>query len=74
MLPWTDRKGKLAPLKLAVFVGTLLPALWLAWQAGTGELPAIASTGGALGNLGARPINEAIHQTGETDPKRSFRR
>jgi len=65
MLPWTDRKGNLAPLKLIVLVGTFLPAAWLAWQALTGGLPAIEGSGPALSGLGARPINEAIHQTGD---------
>lgn len=65
MLPWTDRKGRLAPLKLAVFIGTLLPAAWLAYQALTGGLPAVEGSGAALSGLGARPINEAIHQTGD---------
>lgn len=65
MLPWTDRRGKLARLKLAVFIGTLMPAAWLAWQALTGGLPAVEGSGAALSGLGARPINEAIHQTGD---------
>lgn len=51
MMPWTDRSGRLAPLKLVTFVGVLVPALWLAievWQ----------------GWLGPRSITQAIHQSG----------
>jgi len=50
-LPWTDRGGRVAPLKALVFAGLFLPGLWVA-----GAL--------ALGELGARPITEAIHQIG----------
>ena len=49
--PWNDYGGKLSPLKLVVFVALFLPAAWTA----------IAF---ATGNLGARPLNEAIHQQG----------
>ena len=31
-LPWTDRAGRPSPLKLAVFVATLAPALWMAFE------------------------------------------
>jgi sulfoxide reductase heme-binding subunit YedZ len=49
--PWRDRQGAFSPLKLAVLVALMLPALWVAWL--------------AAGNaLGPRPITEAIHQTG----------
>jgi sulfoxide reductase heme-binding subunit YedZ len=51
MLPWTDRSGNLAPLKLITFVGVLAPALWLAVEA-------------AQGSLGPRPVTQAIHQSG----------
>ena len=61
MTPWTDRSGKFSPLKTAVLVGACLPALWLVWQALSGALAAAAP----LGPLGARPITEAIHQTGD---------
>ncbi len=49
--PWNDYGRKLSPLKLVVFVALFLPAGWtvLAY---------------ATGNLGARPLNEAIHQQG----------
>ncbi len=49
--PWNDYSRKLSPLKLAVFTALFLPAAWTAGQALTG-------------NLGARPLTEAIHQQG----------
>ena len=49
--PWKDRNGRTSPLKLAVFAALFVPALWVA--------VAFAS-----GWLGARPLNEAIHQLG----------
>ena len=49
--PWNDYSRKLSPLKLTVFVALFLPASW--------TLIAFAT-----GNLGARPLNEAIHQQG----------
>ncbi len=49
--PWNDYSGRLSPLKLAAFVALFGPALWV-----------IAAF--ALGGLGARPLNEAIHQIG----------
>jgi sulfoxide reductase heme-binding subunit YedZ len=61
MTPWTDRSGKFSPLKAAVLAGACLPALWLVWQALSGAL--VPAT--PLGLLGARPITEAIHQTGD---------
>lgn len=51
MLPWTDRTGHFAPLKCAVFLGVLVPALWIVAEA-------------TFGWLGERPVTEAIHQTG----------
>jgi sulfoxide reductase heme-binding subunit YedZ len=50
-LPWNDYSGKLSPLKLTVFIALFLPVAWTAGQALTG-------------NLGARPLTEAIHQQG----------
>jgi methionine sulfoxide reductase heme-binding subunit len=50
--PWTTRSGEFSALKLAVFVGTLLPALGIAVQA-------------SLGWLGSKPLTEAIHQSGD---------
>lgn len=61
MKPWTDRAGHFSPLKTAVFAGTLLPALWLAYYAATG-FPAVAPSGGILG---PRPYSAAIHFTGD---------
>src|SRR5215212_2514055 len=49
--PWHDYSGRTSPLKLAVFVLLFVPALWVA----------VAFT---QGWLGARPLNEAIHQIG----------
>ena len=49
--PWNDYGGKLSPLKLGVFVALFLPAAWTLFAALTG-------------NLGARPLTEAIHQQG----------
>ena len=49
--PWNDYNGRLSRLKLAVFVALFGPALWV-------------MAAYALGWLGARPDNEAIHQIG----------
>ena len=49
--PWTDRRGRLDPLRAAVFALLLLPVAWLALR-------------GWLNMLGARPLNAAIHSTG----------
>ena len=49
--PWKDYSGRTSPLKLMVFVALFGPALWV-----------LASF--PLGWLGARPLNEAIHQIG----------
>ena len=49
--PWTDRRGRLDPLRAAVFTLLLLPAGWLAVR-------------GWLDMLGARPLHAAIHVTG----------
>jgi methionine sulfoxide reductase heme-binding subunit len=49
--PWNDYGGRLSPLKLVVFVSLFVPASWVAaayW----------------VDLLGARPLNEAIHQIG----------
>ncbi len=51
VLPWNDYSGRLSPLKLAVFVALFVPAGWVAFGYG-------------FGLLGARPLNEAIHQIG----------
>ena len=47
-----ERAGRWSPVKIVAFAATILPALWIAWQAWTGD-------------LGARPITEAIHQAGD---------
>ncbi len=49
--PWHDRIGRLSPLRLVVFASLLAPGLWLFWRA-------------VAGDLGARPYDEAIHQSG----------
>ncbi len=49
--PWTDRRGRLHPLRAGVFTLLLLPAAWLA----------LRWAGDALG---ARPLHAAIHSTG----------
>src|SRR6266702_439368 len=49
--PWRDNRGRLSPLKLLVFIALLVPGAWT-----------IVSF--PLGELGARPLNEAIHQFG----------
>lgn len=50
-VPWRDRRGRFLPLKAAVLAAVCIPGLLtLFWWTQDG--------------LGARPINEAIHQTG----------
>ncbi len=49
--PWTDRRGRLHPLRAGVFTLLMLPAAWLA----------VRWAGDAMG---ARPLNAAIHSTG----------
>lgn len=51
MYPWKDYSGRTSPLKLVVFVALFGPALWVALAL-------------SMGWLGARPLNEAIHQIG----------
>jgi sulfoxide reductase heme-binding subunit YedZ len=51
MQPWCDRSGHVSALKLTVFLALVLPGAWTA-------------LGLALHQLGARPLTEAIHQTG----------
>lgn len=50
-LPWNDRAGRFSPLHVAAWILVLVPALWLVFDA-------------AAGNLGAKPLTEAIHETG----------
>jgi sulfoxide reductase heme-binding subunit YedZ len=47
-----ERSGRWSPVKTAAFAAAVLPALWIAFQALTGE-------------LGPRPVTEAIHQCGD---------
>jgi sulfoxide reductase heme-binding subunit YedZ len=49
--PWTDPGGRFEPLKTVVFIALFLPAIWVFSRYEMGE-------------LGARPLNEAIHQIG----------
>jgi methionine sulfoxide reductase heme-binding subunit len=49
--PWRDNGGRLSPLKLAVFVALFMPGAWTVLSY-------------PLDALGARPLNEAIHQFG----------
>ncbi len=49
--PWHDRSGRFSWLKTAVLVSEIAPGAWLAFALLTHQ-------------LGARPITEAIHQTG----------
>jgi len=51
VFPWNDYSGRLSPLRLVVFVALFVPAGWVAFAYG-------------FGLLGARPLNEAIHQIG----------
>jgi methionine sulfoxide reductase heme-binding subunit len=47
-----ERSGRWSPVKIVAFAATLLPALWIAFQAITDD-------------LSARPVTEAIHQIGD---------
>jgi len=49
--PWTDRRGRLHPLRAGVLAALSLPAAWLALR-------------WANDALGARPLQTAIHSTG----------
>src|SRR5262245_51233801 len=51
MLPWLDRAGRVSLLKSVAFALLCAPGLWLAWRL-------------AASQLGPRPINEVILQTG----------
>ncbi len=50
-LPWLDRQGRFSGLRAATFALVLLPALWLAFEAWTGQ-------------LGSKPWTRAVHDTG----------
>ena len=60
MYPWCDRSGRLSWLKLAVFVGILLPGLWGAVLWASAEAPAP----GALAGSSAMPVTAALHLIG----------
>jgi sulfoxide reductase heme-binding subunit YedZ len=47
-----EKSGRWSPEKIVAFLGACVPALWLAWRAWSGDLSA------------ARPVNDAIHSTG----------
>ena len=47
-----EKSGRWSPEKIIAFAGACLPALWLAWRAWSGDLSP------------ARPLNDAIHSTG----------
>jgi methionine sulfoxide reductase heme-binding subunit len=49
--PWTDRTGRLVPLKLAVFLALLAPGLWVAYALTTGQ-------------LGGQPLKAATRELG----------
>lgn len=50
-LPWLDRQGRFSGLRAVAFALVLLPALWLAYDAWTGQ-------------LGSKPWTRAVHDTG----------
>ncbi|MBP7063572.1 sulfite oxidase heme-binding subunit YedZ [Ferrovibrio sp.] len=50
-MPWHERDGRLSPLKAACFLLLWLPGLWLAWRI-------------LADDLGPRPLDELIHETG----------
>lgn len=47
-----EKSGRWSPEKIIAFIGVCLPALWLAYRTGTGD-------------LGARPVTELIHRVGD---------
>jgi len=51
-LLWHDRSGRFSALKAVVLAGTFIPGIWLAVQWSSGD-------------LGARPVTEVIHGTGQ---------
>jgi methionine sulfoxide reductase heme-binding subunit len=52
MKPWTDRSGRLSPLKVAVLVAALVPAIWI-------------GSSFVAGRLGPLPFDAAISETGK---------
>jgi sulfoxide reductase heme-binding subunit YedZ len=51
MVPWLDHPGRFSPFKTLVFALLFVPGIWTASDF-------------AAGNLGPRPLNEAMHQIG----------
>jgi sulfoxide reductase heme-binding subunit YedZ len=51
MVPWRDRRGRFLPLKAAVLAAAFVPGL-------------VTAVWWLQDDLGARPVNEAIHETG----------
>ncbi len=51
LVPWTDRRGRLHPVRAVTFGLLLLPGLWIAVRF-------------CADMMGARPVNAAIHATG----------
>jgi putative thiamine transport system substrate-binding protein len=51
MQPWRDHSGRFSPLKATILALLFVPGIWIAWAY-------------AEDQLGPRPLNEAIHQTG----------
>ncbi len=47
-----EKSGRWSPEKIIAFVGVCLPALWIAYRTGAGD-------------LGARPVTELIHRNGD---------
>lgn len=52
LAPWSDRSGRFSPLRAVVFAVLLAPALWLLYRA-------------IGGDLGPRPITEALRFAGD---------
>ena len=50
--PWNDRAGRFSVLRVAALSLAVIPALWIAFDAATG-------------GLGAKPLDEATHRTGD---------
>ena len=50
-LPWTDKRGRFDTLRAVAFALIVAPGLWTAYRWATND-------------LGARPVNAAIHSTG----------
>ncbi len=50
--PWNERNGRLSALKLVVFIGLFLPALWIGYE-------------GLTGMLDPKPLTETLHRFGD---------